>query len=69
MCTIDVGVMGQVWVNPEAPEPHVDFNTYHKCRDFDAVRHWAEQRQIPAHVPADFLQPPSEGDTVYTEYP
>ncbi|KAL1638841.1 hypothetical protein SLS58_008546 [Diplodia intermedia] len=71
MCTVDTGVLGQVWFKPsDAPlEAFVDFNTRHKCRDFDAVRDWAAARQIPAAVPRDFLQPPAPGDTVYTSIP
>ncbi|KAB8301645.1 hypothetical protein EYC80_003483 [Monilinia laxa] len=69
MCTVDIGIMGQVWVHPDAPDAYVDFNTKHKCRDYEAVRDWAEKRQIPVTVPDDFLQPPKEGDTVYSEYP
>ncbi|KAL1629125.1 hypothetical protein SLS56_005568 [Neofusicoccum ribis] len=71
MCTVDTGVLGQVWFQPSsAPlEAFVDFNTRHKCRNYDAIRAWAEERQIPAAVPDDFLQPPSPGDTVYTAIP
>ncbi|KAF7884127.1 uncharacterized protein EAF01_011550 [Botrytis porri] len=69
MCTVDIGVMGKIWVHPEAPEAYQDFNTKHRCRDFDAVKIWAEQRQVPADVPADFLQQPEEGETVYSTYP
>jgi hypothetical protein len=38
MCTVDIGVMGQVWIHPNAPEAYVDFNTKHQCRDFEVVR-------------------------------
>ncbi|ESZ95791.1 tat pathway signal sequence [Sclerotinia borealis F-4128] len=69
MCTVDIGVMGQVWVHPEAPEAYVDFNTKHRCRDFDAVRDWAEEQQMPADLPDDFLQPPKAGDKIYSDYP
>lgn len=69
MCTVDIGLMGKIWVHPEAPEAYQDFNTKHKCRDFDAVKNWAEQRQMPVDVPADFFQQPDEGDTVYSTYP
>ncbi|EOD50009.1 Tat pathway signal sequence [Neofusicoccum parvum] len=71
MCTVDTGVLGQVWFQPSsAPlEAFVDFNTRHRCRNYDAIRAWAEERQIPAAVPDDFLQPPSPGDTVYTAIP
>jgi hypothetical protein len=69
MCTVDIGVLGQVWFNPEYPEAYVDFNTRHKCRNFDAVRQWAEEHQMPAEIPNDFLQPPEDGDMIYAEIP
>jgi hypothetical protein len=72
MCSVDVGVLGQVWFQPgsaEEPEAYVDFNTEHVCRNFEAVRAWAEQHQIPATVPSDFLEPPKEGDRIYHKIP
>ncbi|KAJ5158906.1 uncharacterized protein N7500_008557 [Penicillium coprophilum] len=69
MCTVDSGVLGQVWIYPENPEPYVDFNTKHRCKNFDAVRRWAEKNQLPQDPPADFLQPPSEGDRIYSRMP
>ncbi|KAH8595064.1 hypothetical protein B0O99DRAFT_652245 [Bisporella sp. PMI_857] len=38
MCQVDIGFMGQIWIHPKEPEPFVDFNTMHKCRDFEAIR-------------------------------
>lgn len=72
MCTVDIGVLGQVWYQPEsseAPQAFVDFNTRHTCRNFEDVRRWAEERQMPVEVPGDFLEPPKEGDRVYSEVP
>jgi hypothetical protein len=69
MCTVDIGVLGQVWTYPETPQAFVDFNTRHMCRNFEEVRRWAEERQISEQVPPDYLQPPKFGDTVYTEIP
>ncbi|OJD31280.1 tat pathway signal sequence [Diplodia corticola] len=71
VCAVDTGVLGQVWFQPaNAPlEAFVDFNTRHKCRNFDAVRAWAAAHQIPPEVPDDFLQPPAPGDAVYTSVP
>ncbi|PMD40559.1 hypothetical protein L207DRAFT_544008 [Hyaloscypha variabilis F] len=69
MCTVDVEVLGQVWIHPEEPEAYVDFNTKHMCRDFEAVRSWAEERQMPEVVPEDWLQPPELGDRIYEEMP
>jgi hypothetical protein len=69
MCTVDVGVLGQVWLHPEAPEAYVDFNTEHKCRNFEAIKGWAEVRQMPEKVPEDWLEPPKLGDRIYEEIP
>jgi len=66
MCTIDVGVLGQVWWNPSAPRAYPDFNTQHKCRNFDAVRQWAEAHQAPLDVPEDYLVPPGPEDVLET---
>jgi hypothetical protein len=72
MCTVDIGVLGQVWFQPrldEAPEAYVDFNTLHACRNFDDVKRWAEDRQIAEEVPEYFLEPLQDGDTVYRTIP
>ncbi|CAK1355972.1 hypothetical protein CB0940_00363 [Cercospora beticola] len=67
MCQVDVGVLGQVWWQPKdtpVPEPFVDFNTKHVCRNFEAVRQWAEERQMPIETPDDFLAPPEPGSVL-----
>lgn len=72
MCTIDVGVLGQVWFQPDAdelPGAFVDFNTRHTCRNFEAVRQWAEERQMPEDVPDDWLEPPKPGDRIWDTVP
>jgi hypothetical protein len=69
MCMPDTGVLGQVWWDPKAPKAFVDFNTEHKCKNYDAIRQWAEERQIPEKVEKDFLQPPKKGDLIYDEIP
>ena len=69
MCTVDVGIFGQVWLFPENPEPFVDFNTQHRCRNYEDIQQWAEKNQLPKDVPPDFLEPPKAGDRVYTETP
>ncbi|TQB68536.1 hypothetical protein MPDQ_003259 [Monascus purpureus] len=69
MCTIDTGVLGQVWLYPDSPQAFVDFNTEHKCKNFEAIRRYAEENQLPAKVPSDFLEPPKEGDRIYAEIP
>ncbi|KAF2033484.1 hypothetical protein EK21DRAFT_58412 [Setomelanomma holmii] len=56
MCNPDVGILGQVWwqagSEPE-PMPFVDFNTKHRCRDYEAVRAWAEAHQLPPEEEVD----------------
>ncbi len=47
----------------------MDFNTEHKCKNFDAIRQWAQERQIPEKVPLDFLKPPIEGYRIYNAIP
>ncbi|KAF7187165.1 hypothetical protein HII31_11546 [Pseudocercospora fuligena] len=72
MCTVDIGVLGQVWWQPkdkDVPEAFVDFNTKHTCRNYEAVRQWAEERQLPEEVPDDFLAGPRPGDRVLDHVP
>jgi len=69
MCQPDTGLLGQVWWNKEMPTSFVDFNTNHTCKNFDAIRQWAEERQMPETVPIDFLQPPKMSDLVYDAIP
>ncbi|KAF2104698.1 hypothetical protein NA57DRAFT_70906 [Rhizodiscina lignyota] len=71
MCSVDIGVLGQVWWNKDEPTAFVDFNTRHKCRNFDAVRAWAEKHQLPPQdeAPLDFLEPPTEDTFIWPEIP
>jgi hypothetical protein len=75
MCNPDVGVLGQVWWQPEnqtSPSPFVDFNTVHRCRDYEAVRAWAEAHQLPPEEEVDmsrFYEMPKPGQTVLPEIP
>ncbi|PLB35155.1 oxidase ustYa family protein [Aspergillus candidus] len=70
MCTADTGVLGQIWVWPDGPKPFVDFNTKHKCKNYDAIRQWAHDNQLPEHPPQDYIQKqPEEGDRIYPEIP
>jgi hypothetical protein len=62
MCTVDIGVLGKVWWNQDNPTPYPDFNTQHKCRDFEAVRNWAEKNQGPQIWPEDYLARPNMED-------
>ena len=69
MCTVDVGVLGQVWWDKEQPKAYPDFNTKHKCRKFDEIRRWAEKHQAPADVPFDYLMTPISADAIYDSLP
>lgn len=64
MCTVDLGVLGQVWWNKESPEAFVDFNTKHQCRNYTAVREWARTHQVPEKPPPDYLQAPKPEDVL-----
>jgi len=59
MCNVDRGVLGRVWWGPCDPQPFVDFNTKHRCKNYDAIRKWAEEQQLPEDVPEGFYEPPS----------
>lgn len=69
MCTVDIGVLGQVWQNRKAPTAYPDFNTEHTCRNFEDVRKWAFRNQAPAEVPEDFLQPPKTMSEIFEFIP
>jgi len=64
MCVMDVGLLGQVWWDRQEPKIFPDFNTKHKCRDFDAVRRWAHDHQAPDSIPLvqASLRPPRKDD-------
>ena len=66
MCTADTGFLGQIWI--AGHEPFVDFNTKHKCRHFEAIRQWAEYRQI-RDLPPDYLAKPQPGDEIWPDIP
>ena len=45
MCDADVGLIPMYWVKRH-DHPYPDFSTYHKCRDFEAVKDWARENQV-----------------------
>jgi hypothetical protein len=66
MCTIDIGVFGSVWVgNRSDPHSFLDFNTKHVCRNFEEIREWAEENQLPKNLPKDFWEMPGEDVKVW----
>ena len=46
MCQPDLGVFGQLWVEP-IDGPFVNFNTEHKCKNYDAIVQKAMELQVP----------------------
>ncbi|KAF9554912.1 hypothetical protein CPC08DRAFT_712486 [Agrocybe pediades] len=52
MCNADVGIISYDWIaGYELPFP--DFNTYHKCRNFDNILEWASEHRVhlpPSHI-------------------
>ncbi|KKA28577.1 hypothetical protein TD95_002899 [Thielaviopsis punctulata] len=70
MCNVDTGILGQVWYNQTHPKAFPDFNTQHKCKNFEDIRDWAVALQIDKtkKSPPDFLAPPLPGH-VYPTMP
>ncbi|KAG6008702.1 hypothetical protein E4U21_004057 [Claviceps maximensis] len=66
MCNVDTGVLGQVWTDKTTPVAFPDFNTRHKCKNFNHVREWARKLQRPPsdEMALDYLKPPRPGDVV-----
>ena len=58
MCTPSIDVLGQVWYDVGGLNVFPDFNTRHKCLNFESIREWAKEHQAPAKVPEDYLAPP-----------
>lgn len=46
MCNTDTGVLGQVWFDRDSPTAFPDFNTKHKCKNFDDISKWAVEHQV-----------------------
>ena len=46
MCDADVGVLNYYWVK-RRKTPWANFNTWHKCRNWDNVMQWAEDHSAP----------------------
>lgn len=62
-CKPDLGVFGQYWVKDDVQgidEAFVDFNTDHKCIDWEAVRGWSQEHQSMEKLEVKFR----EGDRI-----
>jgi hypothetical protein len=53
MCTGDMGLMTYNWVQ-DNPTPYPDFDTRHRCRNFDKLLEWGEKTMLK-DVPPDAL--------------
>jgi hypothetical protein len=69
MCAVDTGVFGGIWVNRTKPHTFVDFNTKHVCKNFDAVRAYAERNQMSEELPDDFWEMSDDDVYVWEENP
>ena len=45
MCDADVGLRPIYWIKRH-DLAYPDFSTYHKCRDFEAVKTWAQENEV-----------------------
>ena len=69
MCTVDINVFGQVWVD-SIGMPFPDFMTQHKCENFDAIRPWARDHQISqADMKSSMALMLRSGDKMLSEIP
>ena len=47
MCVADVGIITYEWVKGHK-YPYPNFNTVHKCRNFDDILQWSREQQAQA---------------------
>ncbi|KAL9625353.1 MAG: hypothetical protein Q9160_000416 [Pyrenula sp. 1 TL-2023] len=55
ICAADSSPMAFYWIKGY-PRPYPNFNTWHKCRDYDALQAWAEQQSVGAPPSWDALR-------------
>lgn len=68
MCHADVGLMSSHWIK-DYPRPYSNFNTWHKCRNFDEVLDLAYKHQIPTPLPENYTWPILEGSKIWDDAP
>ncbi|TID27959.1 hypothetical protein E2P81_ATG00714 [Venturia nashicola] len=72
MCTADLGVLSQVWWRSnetEVPHAFPDFNNKHTCKNFENIKKWYGDRQMPEDQPDDFTVLPEERDWIQIGIP
>ena len=65
MCDADVGIFTYNWVKGRS-RPSPNFNTMHKCRNFDNILAWGQAHQAKAPPSGVVTKPP---DTVELDVP
>ncbi|KAF2767049.1 hypothetical protein EJ03DRAFT_241786, partial [Teratosphaeria nubilosa] len=45
MCTFDTSILGQWWV-ADTHRPFLDFNTEHRCKNFEDLAQWVKDHQL-----------------------
>ncbi|KAH9835489.1 hypothetical protein Tdes44962_MAKER08547 [Teratosphaeria destructans] len=45
MCTFDTSILGQWWVE-DIHGPFLDFNTQHRCKNFEDLAQWVRDHQL-----------------------
>ena len=65
MCNADVGIIPHHCIK-QSPDPFVNLNRWHKCRDIGSVERWIEEHAIP-EVEGEGSLPRPEGDRVWGE--
>lgn len=66
VCNADAGIITYNWVKDHST-PYPNFNTLHKCRNFDSLMGYA--KSIPIPVPAGYQLAPQVGDKVWEHAP
>lgn len=77
VCNVDTDLLGEVWFYPSdrdvnGPRPFVDFNTEHRCRNFEVVRQYAQEHQVPEFAetyPDDYFHWPEPGYRIFNGTP
>ncbi|GAD96058.1 hypothetical protein PTT_11356 [Paecilomyces variotii No. 5] len=69
MCKADLSVFGQVWVRDYGIYP--DFDTKHRCKNFEAISDWVKHRQLKKQLDADgnSIFEIRDGDEILDEIP
>jgi len=61
LCNADVGVITYNWVKHHS-QPVPNFNTNHKCRNFDAISAWQKKNQAPVPYKGKVTRTPDAVD-------